>query len=417
MDTRSNNTAPPVQKAQWGGALLLVFAQATQAMVFGSIALFLPLLRVDLGISYSQAGLLASASVFSYAMMQIPSGYVADRFDPRKIFLVGLVGVNVLSILFVVSTDFPVLVANQFISGVFRSLLFSPGMILITRLFRPDQKATGMGLFVAGGFSSNLVVNLLAPFLIEPLGWRGIFVLFSLTGLIAAVAFWKTTVSEPRPATSALSVKEIAPTLREPVMILVAVIQFVRLALVTGMAFWLPSILQEDKGFSLQMAGLLVALGSVITAPSNIVGGMVSDRLGKPIAVIVASMVAVGLTTIALTLVEGLVGVIIVVAANALVLQLYFGPLFAVATELLPHRQQGLVTGIGNFWANVGGFTASYVMGTIKEATGSFDVALYLLASICIAGVGAAIGLDRLSKRTTRTPDDPNAEAAAAERI
>jgi ACS family D-galactonate transporter-like MFS transporter len=51
-----------------------VLCQSGQSLVYGGIALFLPLIREDLGLTFAQAGTLAAASSLVYAFMQIPSG-------------------------------------------------------------------------------------------------------------------------------------------------------------------------------------------------------------------------------------------------------------------------------------------------------------------------------------------------------
>ncbi|ALG10161.1 hypothetical protein AOZ06_27605 [Kibdelosporangium phytohabitans] len=76
---------------------LIVVCQSSQAQVTGGIALCLPLMRQDLGLSFAQGGTVAAASTLTYAVMQIPVGVLADRADPRVLFLVGLLGVNVLA--------------------------------------------------------------------------------------------------------------------------------------------------------------------------------------------------------------------------------------------------------------------------------------------------------------------------------
>ena len=48
------------------------------------------LIRADLGLSFTQAGTLAAATNLTYALMQVPSGWLADRFTPRRLFLIGL---------------------------------------------------------------------------------------------------------------------------------------------------------------------------------------------------------------------------------------------------------------------------------------------------------------------------------------
>lgn len=61
---------------------------------FAAIALFLPLIREDVDITFSQAGTLAAANTLVYALMQIPAGYLADRLGPKRLFIVGLLGTN-----------------------------------------------------------------------------------------------------------------------------------------------------------------------------------------------------------------------------------------------------------------------------------------------------------------------------------
>lgn len=151
----------------------LVVCQSTQSLVIGGVALFLPLIRADLGISYTQAGTLAAASL-TYAAMQLPSGYLADRFTPRRLFLIGLLGTNTLALSFALLSDFHLMLVNQALSGAFRALVFAPGLLLIRAEFPATGRATAMGLFVAGGFSSNILLSSTGPLLVGSLGWRAL---------------------------------------------------------------------------------------------------------------------------------------------------------------------------------------------------------------------------------------------------
>ena len=76
------------------GSLLL--SRGLLAMTFGSIALFLPLLRADLDLTFSEAGALSAGSTFVYALMQIPAGYLSDRYGPRRVLVAGFGGTSVL---------------------------------------------------------------------------------------------------------------------------------------------------------------------------------------------------------------------------------------------------------------------------------------------------------------------------------
>ncbi|AEV83002.1 putative transporter [Actinoplanes sp. SE50] len=371
---------------------LLVVCQSTQALIFGGIALFLPLIRTDLGLSFGQAGTLAAASSLTYALMQVPSGLLADRFSPRVLFLTGLLGTNLLAAAFAVLTSYDMLLLNQAFSGFFRALVFAPGLLLISREFPDDRRATAMGLYVAGGFSSNILLSSTGPLLVGPLGWRLLFVLFAGAGLLALLLYRRAAgPAEPRPATDhPARIGDLPGLLRHRIVWLTAVIQFARLAVAQGFTFWLPTWLVVDRGQSLAAAGLVAAVGAALTAPSNYLGGYVSDRIGRPLLVISGSLavLAVGLTL--LTYVPGLPAVLAVVGVISVVVQVYFGPLFALPIAVLGPERAGLLSGFGNFCANLGSFAFVYALGAVKDATGSFRAGFLSLAALCVLALVAA---------------------------
>ncbi|MFD0478314.1 nitrate/nitrite transporter [Nonomuraea thailandensis] len=222
-------------------------------------------------------------------------------------------------------------------------------------------------------------------------------ILFSVSGVLVLLAFAKLGDSAPhkadaKPPTWA-DAREI---LAHRAVWLSGFVQFVRLAVVTGMAFWLPSLLVEDKGFSLGMAGAVVAIGATVTAPSNFLGGWVADRLGRPLAVVGISLAMLAVTIFLIPFVDALPALIAVIAVNSIFLQLYFGPLFAVPLRYVGTANTGLVSGFGNFCANLGGVAFSYGLGAFKDATGSFDAGLWTLAGLCVAGLVATWLISRL---------------------
>lgn len=374
-------------------ATLIVVAQSTQAIAIGAVALFLPLIRADLGLTFAQAGLLAAVGTLSYALMQVPAGLLADRMSPKRLFAIGVLGSNVFAILFAVANDFALMLVVQAVAGVFRAAMFIPGLLLITRHFRPERRATAMGLFVAGGFSSNIVINLIGPLLVGPLGWQGVIVLSSAIALVVLAAFWFLGDDVAAHESDAP-----APTRwvwRTPAWWLLAVIQFARLTAVSGFGLWLPAFLIEERGLPLAGAGLIVAVSAAITAPANIGGGLLSDRLGRPLLVIATSLVA-------LTVLFGVVGeitslpvLLVVIGLIAVFIQLYFGPLFAIPRSLFGPGLAGLSSGFGNFCANLGGFSSALALGLLKDATGEFTTGFLYLGAVALVGAVAALVLWR----------------------
>ncbi|ONI79775.1 MFS transporter [Actinosynnema sp. ALI-1.44] len=363
---------------------LIVVCQSSQALVTGGIALFLPLIRQDVGLSFAQGGAVAAASTFTYALMQIPVGVLADRVDPRVLFLTGLLGVNVLACGFAVIDSFGWLVVNQAVSGVLRSLAFAPGLILVSREFSSGKQATAMGLYVAGGFSSSIVLNVVGPLLVGPLGWRGVFAVCAGLGVVALVGYWLVGgAGRARDVGRRLPLRELPRLWRHPVVVVTSVIQFVRLAATHGVVMWLPSFVVVEKGYSIQTAGVLVAVAAALTAPSNIIGGYVADRTGRPLAVVGVSLTVVAASLAGLMLAESLPVIVAMVAVNAVVIQVYFGPLFAIPIQHLGREVAGAVSGFGNFWANLGGFAAVWTLGALRDATGTFDAGFLVLIGLC----------------------------------
>jgi nitrate/nitrite transporter NarK len=173
----------------------------------------------------------------------------------------------------------------------------------------------------------------------------------------------------------------------------------VRLAVVFGVAVWLPTYLVDDRGHTLAFAGAAIAMSAAITAPANIFGGWLSDRIQRPVLIIGGSLIVLAVTTFLLPRVSGTVPLLAVIAVNAVFVQLYFGPLFALPVEMFGPRRAGLVSGIGNLFANLGAFTFVYVLGSIKDATGSFTTGFDLLAGAAVLGALLSVALAWLRQR------------------
>ncbi|WP_432052854.1 MFS transporter [Streptomyces xiamenensis] len=397
---------------------LIVLGQSSQALGMGGIALFLPLIREDLGLSFAQAGQLAAVATLVYALMQVPAGWLTDRYSPKLLFCVGVMGTNATALAFAVLHPYGWLLAVQAVSGLFRSLIFAPGMMLIREQFPADRKATAMGLYVAGGFASSVLLNTLGPLVVGPLGWRWLFVIFGATGVLWAVLYHRVGTDPHREPGSFPRLTEIRRLFGHPALWLIGVIQFVRLATAQGLAFWLPSYLVAEHGMSLSGAGAIAAVSALITAPSNLLGGWLSDRLGRPLLVITIALTALCASLAVLPLVDGVVPLLLVIGVNALFVQLYFGPLFGVGLHYLGQRTAGFSSGFGNFCANAGGFAAISALGTIKDSTGSFTLGFQLLAGLYAAALLAVLALTRTTPLTGRPAAErvPTAPSTPAQR-
>ena len=394
---------------------LVILCQSFQSLAVGGIALFLPLIREDLELSFSQGGMLSAAATLTYALGQIPAGFLADRYGPKKLFFTGLVGCLALSFNLAWVGSFEGALINQLCTGVFRALLFTPGLVLITSWFPPDRRATAMGLFVIGGMSGNVFLSLVGPLLVQPLGWRVLFMIFAIAGIVIATLYHvfgkeKTRVAPKHP----VKMSDAFGLFRHPIMWVCGALQFIRFGVVTSFNFWLPSLLVSDRGMTLTETGWIMAMAAALTGPSNAIGGYVSDRLKNPPLVIGASIFILGCTAALLVTVTWTPLMLLVIAVNAVFLQFYFGPLFHVPVEVLGSRVTGMSSGVSNLYANVGALVFALSLGVIKDKSGTFDWGFWGITAFCALGVLLSVVLARM--RHAALADTTSATAIAAGR-
>ena len=379
---------------------LVVFSQAVHWLSFAALPLLLPLIREDLQIGFTEAGMISAAAALSYTLGQVPAGCLADRFGPKRLVFIGLLAWSLLSVSFGLIHVFWLALANQFFAGLFRALLFVPGIALAASWFPPERRATAISLVLAGGAAGSLLLSLSGPLLAETYGWRSTFIAFAALGIVAAVVFGAFARDKPqaaRPGT--VSMAGILDILRLPVTWVCCGLQFVRFAVVMGFTFWLPSFLVVERGMSIQAAGLVMAMSAAISAPSNTIGAYVSDRLRNPPAVIGCALAVLACASLLLPSAQSVGQLLAVVALFSAFVGSYFGPLFLVPVEVLGPRVAGTASGIANLFANIGGLISVAALGVIKDHAGSFAWGFAGIGCVCLVGVALAIALGRIRMR------------------
>lgn len=388
------------QRAAATTVSLVILCNSFNALTFGGIALFLPLIREDLHMSFAQAGMLSVASTVTYALGQIPAGFLTDRFGPKRLFFIGAFGSIAFMLSFGLIGSFEHAVVNQLLAGVFRSFLFAPGLTLLSSWFPPERRATAMGLYIAGNFAGNIVLSLVGPLMVASHGWRFPFIVFAVAGMGVALLFLVFAKEQPRAASrEPIRLRDVLQLSRYRIVWLASAIQFIRMGPVVGISFWLPSFLVADRGLTLQTAGLVTAMGAALSAPSNAIGGYVSDRLNNPPLVIGGSLAILACTAFMLVQVQSLPLLLIVIAVNAVFAQFYFGPLFLVPVEVLGPRTAGITTGFCNLFANTGSVAFAYSLGVIRDRTGSFAWGFGVICIACLIGVLLSVALARVRRR------------------
>jgi nitrate/nitrite transporter NarK len=279
-------------------------------------------------------------------------------------------------------------------------------MSIFIRWFSVEHRAFASSLLMLGGASGLFTINLLFPVIVNRFDtWRWPFIIFGVVGIVFALglAIWgKDTGHGNTQSQSRLAV--LRDIFQNKQIWFCFGLQFVRVGTIQGITFWLPTYLINEKLFSIQLVGVILALQGLASAVAGILGGYLVGKFKKPTLVICVSMVMLGITTALMIPVTSTVLLFAVIVINSLFFQAYFGPLFNMAIEILGPEKTGLSNGASNMFAMLGGLATTYLMGILRDNTGSFEWGFYTICILCVMGLALSIAFAsvRQKKNITR---------------
>ena len=398
---------------------VLAFTLALTAVAYLDrvcIATAAPAMKGDLALSDAQIGYVFSAFTLAYALFEVPSGWLADRFGARLTLTRIVVWWSAMTAATGLVGGFGSLFTVRFLfgageAGTFPSIARAYGRWLPAR---ERGRAFGLALMTAalgGAVTQPLVVSLLRIF-----HWRLTFPIFGAVGAIWALAWFWWFRDDPHrhPAVNAAELEIIgsAPLLPHdavPWGNLLRSHSLLALCVMYGSAIygwyfyitWLPTYLLA-RGFDLQQVGWLASLPLLSIAAGVFVGGSMSDVLVRRWGVRAGRRAPgiVGLPLAALAVIGAIVTETPLVAASLLaaaagLAALGVSPAWAVCLEI-GRRHAGVVSGTMNTFGNLGGALSPIVVGLSLQRWGSWNLPLltvagfYLVAAVCWLGVDPA---------------------------
>jgi len=268
-----------------------------------SIAVAEEAIRVDLGLSKPQMGWVLGSFFWGYALLQIPSGWVGDRFGSRGPLALFSAAWSVATGLMALMTGYASLVALRLTCGAAQAGLFPCS----TRTMVDWLPATRRG-FASGALGSSmslgaaLALPLTGALLEHGLGWRTVLALYVAPGLAWAIGFYVWFRDRPEehagvnaaelalirrqsaPAETALrnETRQATPwplILSSAPLWFLSAQQFFRAAGYMFYASWFPTFLKETYGISTGQSGWLTSLPLLAVVIGSPLGGILADRL------------------------------------------------------------------------------------------------------------------------------------------
>ena len=155
-----------------------------------NLSIAAPLIKDELHISASQLGTLLSAFFWTYALMQIPAGWLVDRFDVKWVFAAGFFLWSAATAVTGVLHGFAALLTIRVILGVGESVAFPSYSKILATYFDKSRRGSANSLIIAGLALGPALGMLVGGTAVGRFGWRPFFLVLGLVGLLWLAPWW-----------------------------------------------------------------------------------------------------------------------------------------------------------------------------------------------------------------------------------
>ena len=345
-----------------------------------SYSIVMALIKADLSLTYTMSGALTSVYFVGYAIGQVPWGAMADRIGSRRVMVASILGIAVSTILFGLAQGFWQAALARLVAGLLGAGVFVPGVRLVSGWFPPEERGTALGIFSIGASVGLISSSTLSPYIATIIGWRATIMGIGLLGLALTAVMW-VTLKDNEAEERTEGDGDLRDVLTDRSFWALGVIQMARLGANYVFIAWLPLLLREEFGMSLVAAGVTFSLFNIAGMVSNPLGGIISDRLGEKIVLLV-SFAVLAVASFAFTLVKGGLPMYLVILVIGWFINFVRSPSFALIPRLYGVERAGRVSGIQNTFASIGALILPFLIGYIRDATDSYWAGWITLALI-----------------------------------
>jgi len=386
---------------RWTIVWLLFTASLINYFDRATISFGLPLISKELSLGPEAKGVLLSAFFWSYALMQIPMGILADRVNLRWLYAAAFTLWSLSQGLIGFAAGLGAIIFFRILLGIGEAVYLPGGSKIVSLFFRPAERGLPCGLFDAGTRTGLVMEGLLVPWMLLHYGWRISFTFIGFAALLWLVPWFLVTSKHlGRPAAV-----DVVPKTRGGFLRATAALVTNRNLLGICLGFfcfdyywyflvnWLPDYLVTSRGMtSLMTVGLYAALPYFVFGACEPIGGWIADQLVK--RGWSETRARKGVVTVAF-----LTGLLLIPAARATnvgtavmliiggcLVGLSTGNLLVILQSCAPRREIGLWTGVYNFVGNVAGILSPLITGFLIERTGSYATPFMLTAGLIAIG-------------------------------
>ena len=360
-----------------------------------AIGLALPSISKDFTLAPTQMGVVISAFFIGYSIMQLPGGWMADKFGSKSVILIALTLWSIFTFMTGHASSLAGLLFLRFVFGLCEGPYAGACYRGIAEYFPRELRPA----FATGVLSSNYIGSAIAPIIIVPLilwfGWRGMFQALGCIGLVY-VFFYAFFVKQVKPeeeekagAKKGSKKEYFLKLLHFSIIWKLVVCAFCISCINKGLDAWMPTYLIAERGINLKAVGYVTPIPFMASFLSTAVCGWIMnkyfDRVEQYMIGICAVMTAVFLYLMYNA--ETLFWVVVFQCGVYFFKACILGSAVAIVLKIVTGNIAGSATMIVNMGGQVAGFISPVVMGYLVSVfNGSFNAVFYYLigaASVC----------------------------------
>ncbi|MFJ4384860.1 MFS transporter [Pseudomonas sp. NPDC089408] len=376
-------------------------------------------IQKDMMISPSQMGILLSAFSIAYAFAQLPMGMIIDRLGSKIALGASLLGWSVAQAAFGMVSSFAGFMGLRVLLGIGEAPMFPSAAKALSEWFDANERGTPTGVV----WSSTCLGPCLAPPLLTlfmvNFGWRGMFIITGVIGMVLAVcwlSFYKSKArylaelaAEGRPLPSEQPAPAAAQAPKTSyfagwldlfkhrstwgaVLGFMGVIYMLWLHLT-----WLPGYFEREHGLDLYKTAWVVSLAYGFGAAGTIVAGRFCDWLvkrglsvlGSRKFSVITGLVLAALFTLPLSFVTGLTGCTILLCLALFSINMASATAWMIVNTIVDSQRVASFGSIQNFGGYIAGSVAPIATGFSIQYSGSFTTAFMISAVVALCSAVA----------------------------
>ena len=368
-----------------------------------SVAVAASTMSADLRLSEASIGVLLSAFYWA-SFMQVPSGWLVDRFGVRRAYSVGFTFWSLTSVFTGLAKGFATLVGLRVAMGAGQAILFPATSRAVANWFQECERGMVTGIYLTGVRLGTALINLIGAYFLARYHWKLFFIVIGLIPLIWLLPWSKFLSRWEAPS---ISVTGVRPTATSNLSFLDS-LSLLKYRTVLGIFLgffaydyawfvfltWLPRYLKKERGFTDDELGIYSAVPFLAMSVIIMLSGMLSDwlvRQGREEKTVRKIFIITGLAVGCLIVPAGMVAdkitALWLLTISLCGLGIATPNTWTLTQAVCEKRIVGTVSGIQNFGGNLGGILAPSLTGLIAHATNSFALALGLTGVILVAGM------------------------------